>query len=527
MPHDRRADVPDLLQQHGGLNPASVRAVSRMTGVPAAEVYGVGSFFHLLNEPDVRLRVCVGLSCRMQGADDVLKAACDAGIETRACSCLAACDLPVAVLRDRKMMHGVVPAAIEKARGDAAAIVAPVSLPGRIGPVDGDEESFGIGLHLPEQPAGEMFAMAQSLGANAVMDEVESSGLQGRGGAGFPAYFKWRAVAKAADPVHYMVLNADEGEPGTFKDREVLLRRPDLVIEGLAIAAWTVGAKDVYCYLRGEFDGPRIALEAAIAKAGDAYGDINFHLHDGQGAYICGEETALLEALEGKQGKPRNKPPYPTDKGLWQKPTLVHNVETIACVPGIVRRGGAWFKALGRTGAGTKLYALSGHVAMPGTYELPLGASLDELVAHAGGYIGELKAFCPGGASSGFLPASERTRPLDFKSLRDLGTFLGSAGVVVLNESVDMAWAARELLAFFEAESCGQCAPCRIGTKMLRVRADTWLEARGAGTKTDALELVDDVAWEMLEGSICGLGHAAAAPLTSAMRYFPDEFDRS
>ncbi len=524
MVHDRRADVPHLLQEHGGLHPDAVRAVSRATGVAQAEVYGVGSFFHLLNEPGVQLRVCTGLSCRLRGADEVIEKAIAAGIQTRACSCLAACDLPVAVLRGRTMLHGVDGHAMDSAGTDVNGIAAPAVVPGHIGPTDRGEEDFGIGLHLPQQPAGAMLARAQTMGPAAIIDEIKTSGLQGRGGAGFPAFFKWRAVNGNDSSVKYVVLNADEGEPGTFKDREVLLRRPDLVLEGLAIAAWTVGAQDIYCYLRGEFDGPKAALQAAIAKAGDAYGDLTFHLHDGQGAYICGEETALIEALEGKQGKPRNKPPYPTDKGLWQKPTLVHNVETIACVPGIIRSGGQWFADLGRTGPGSKLYALSGHVAQPGTYELPLGVSLDELVAHAGGYIGELKAFCPGGASAGFLPAHERTRPLDFKALREVDTFLGSAGVVVLNESVDMAWAARELLAFFEAETCGQCAPCRIGTRMLRVKADQWLTARGGGGENDALGLVDDIAWEMFEGSICGLGHAAAAPLTSAMKYFPEEF---
>jgi NADH:ubiquinone oxidoreductase subunit F (NADH-binding) len=241
-------------------------------------------------------------------------------------------------------------------------------------------------------------------------------------------------------------------------------------------------------------------------------------MHAGQGAYICGEETAMLEALEGKRGMPRLKPPFPVEIGLWGKPTLIHNVETIACIPGIVLQGGTWFKDLGRTEAGSKLYCISGHVQNPGTYELPLGVSLDELVEAAGGYVGTLKAFSPGGASSGFLPASERGRALDFKGLGAIGSMLGSAGVVVLNDTINMRWAAEEQLRFFEEESCGQCAPCRIGTYYLHAAV------KGGEQKSLGLTHVADVAWQMNEGSICGLGQAAALPLTSALQYFPEDF---
>ena len=340
-------------------------------------------------------------------------------------------------------------------------------------------------------------------------------------GAGFPAHIKWRGVRGQAEQVRYVVLNADEGEPGTFKDREVMLRRPDRVIEGLAIAAHTVGAQDVYLYLRGEFEVPWKAIERAIETLSDAFDGIRFHMHAGQGAYICGEETALIEALEGKRGMPRLKPPFPVEKGLWQKPTLVHNVETIACLPAILARGGPWFENLGRTEPGTKLYCVSGHVARPGTYELPLGVSLDELVEAAGGYVGNLKAFSPGGASSGFLPASERTRPLAFKSLGEAGSMLGSAGVVVLNDTVDMRTAVLDELRFFEDESCGQCAPCRIGTYYLRESLARHMSGTG---DADHLAHVADAAWQMNEGSICGLGQAAPLPLTSALQHFPEDF---
>ena len=401
---------------------------------------------------------------------------------------------------------------------------------GCVGPDVADDQ---LAMNLLGDPdyRGAASARATELGPDAVIEQIDESGLQGRGGAGFPAAFKWRSVRQQTEATRYVVLNADEGEPGTFKDREVMVRRPDLVVEGLAIAARVVGATEVYCYLRGEFGTPWRALQSAIDRfeSTTVLDGIGFHLHAGHGAYICGEETALIEALEGKRGMPRLKPPYPTEVGLWSKPTLMHNVETIACIPAIVERGGKWFHGLGRTGAGSKLYCVSGHVNQPGTYELPLGVSLDELVEAAGGYEGELLAFSPGGASSGFLPASERGLPLDFKSLPKVGSMLGSAGVVVLNDSIDVVWAVREQLRFFEAESCGQCAPCRIGTRFQRQSVDRYLESRGVGHggHSESLGQVAEVAWQMNEGSICGLGQAASLPLTTVIQHFPEAFSKN
>ncbi len=240
---------------------------------------------------------------------------------------------------------------------------------------------------------------------------------------------------------------------------------------------------------------------------------------DGHGAYICGEETALLEALEGKRGMPRMKPPFPVEKGFRDKPTLIQNVESIACVPAILNRGGEWFANAGRTQPGSKLYCLSGHVARPGVYEAPMGVSMRELLELAGGATGELKAFSPGGASSGFLPAEKIDVAMDFKALAEEGSMLGSAGVVVLDSTVDMVDAALSQAVFFEDESCGQCAPCRIGTQILRQALERY-RTEGA----EALSYVADVAWGMREASICGLGQAAALPLESAMKYFPREF---
>jgi NADH:ubiquinone oxidoreductase subunit F (NADH-binding) len=529
-PEDR-ARVPEEILARGGLQPGVAREVARETGVPEAEVYGVGSFFHLLAEPEAKVRICQGLSCQMKGAAELLEAAKAAGLPAAGCQCLAACDKPVAVLRDRRVLPAVTQAELEAADGDYHAIHA-AGAPddtwaGHVGPADADPDTLAMNLLGGHDYSGAAFQAAAAMGPDALITALEESGLQGRGGAGFPAHIKWRGVAGQAEKTRYVILNADEGEPGTFKDREVLLHRPDLVIEGLAIAAHAVGASEVYLYLRGEWEIPWEQVASAIARfeEADAFPGIHFHMHAGHGAYICGEETALIEALEGRRGMPRLKPPFPTEKGLWGKPTLVHNVETIACVPGIVRRGGAWFKGLGRTAPGTKLYCISGHVARPGTYELPLGVSLDELVAAAGGYVGTLKAFSPGGASSGFLPAEKSDVPLDFKALGELGSMLGSAGVVVLNDTVDIAWAVRQQLTFFEAESCGQCAPCRIGTRFQRESMDRHLDATSAPVAAEALAHVAEVAWQMNEGSICGLGQAASLPLTTALKWFPEAFD--
>ena len=254
-------------------------------------------------------------------------------------------------------------------------------------------------------------------------------------------------------------------------------------------------------------------------ERGDLDEAVDWHFVDGHGAYICGEETALLEALEGKRGMPRTKPPYPVEVGFRGKPTLIQNVESIACVPAILNRGGEWFREAGRTEPGSKLYCLSGHVSRPGVYEAPMGTPLSELLELAGGVEGELKAFSPGGASSGFLPARMADIAMDFASLRDAGSMLGSAGVVVLNDTSDMVEAALDQAVFFEDESCGQCSPCRVGTQLVRQA----LERYRSGDD-DALAFVQEVAWGMREASICGLGQAASLPLTSAMRYFPEEF---
>ncbi|MFO7565696.1 MAG: NADH-ubiquinone oxidoreductase-F iron-sulfur binding region domain-containing protein [Enhygromyxa sp.] len=498
----QRSRIIELLEEHGGMQPGVARQVARETGVPEADIYGVASFYTLLARPGERTRVCQGLSCMMAGADRRMQELRASGVEVEPVSCLGQCDRAPAALDERLEL-------VAGPRGD-------------VSPAKPDELAIDLGSE--DDPSYSALALACERGPEWVIEELKAGGLQGRGGAGFPAHFKWAAVRGQSEQTRYVVVNADEAEPATFKDREVMLRRPHRMLEGMAIAAWCVGATVAYIYVRGEFKDCRRSLDAAIEAAKprlqELIGELEIRIVEGHGAYICGEETALLEAIEGRRGMPRLKPPYPTESGLWGKPTLMNNVETLACVPAILLRGGEWFRKLGRTEPGSKLYCVSGHVQRPGVYELPLGVSLDELVAAAGGYLGTPKAFSPGGASSGFLPMSERGTPLDFGGLAKLGSMLGSAGVVVLDESVNMAEAARWQQVFFEDESCGQCAPCRIGCRVQRQAVDGWIK----DSSPAGLAHVEEVAWEMNEGSICGLGMVASLPLQSAMKYFPEEF---
>jgi NADH:ubiquinone oxidoreductase subunit F (NADH-binding) len=500
LPKDaRREEVLERLEEKGGLRPGVAREVHRETGVPEADVYGVGTFYHLLSQPDAGVAVCQGLSCKLAGSDRLMAELSASNTQATYTSCLGRCD--------------VAPASWKRGE-DTRAMDTSLSA---------SHQNLAIDLAASDSAEYKALGLVSSRGADWALDELEASGITGRGGAGFPAHIKWRAVRGQAETARYVVLNADEGEPGTFKDREIMLRRPHLVIEGLAIAAACLEARDVYIYVRGEFGQFKTVLQQALAEAQDSGqmdARVSWRFVDGHGAYICGEETALLEALEGKRGMPRMKPPFPVEFGFRGKPTLIQNVETIACVPAILDRGGPWFRGIGRTEPGTKLYCLSGHVRRPGVYEAPMGTTLAELLETAGGVAGTLKAFSPGGASSGFLPADRSDISMDFKSLQEAGSMLGSAGIVVLNDTVDMVEAALIQAVFFEDESCGQCSPCRIGTQIVRQT----LESYQASRDTSSLTYLHEVAWGMTEASICGLGQAAALPLTSAMKYFPEEF---
>jgi len=368
-----------------------------------------------------------------------------------------------------------------------------------------------------------------------VVEEVKASGLRGRGGAGFPTGLKWSFMPKGPGP-KYLILNADESEPGTFKDRLLLERDPHLVLEGFLIGCYAVGCNQGFVYLRGEFVEAyrmlRRAVEEARAKGyvgknilGSGY-DCEITIYRGAGAYICGEETALLESLEGKRGHPRLKPPFPAQVGLYGRPTTVNNVETMANVPLIIERGGAWYTGIGREkNTGPKLYCLSGHVQKPGVYEFPLGIPLKELVYdHAGGMLRPehpLKAVIPGGSSVPILRSDQCDVLMDFDSLAAAGTLLGSAGVIVMDDTVCMVDALLNLARFYAHESCGQCTPCREGTGWY-VQILERLE-RGEGKLSD-LDLLVDLSDRIQGNTICPLGDAVAMPVRSYVTAFRDEF---
>jgi NADH-quinone oxidoreductase subunit F len=379
---------------------------------------------------------------------------------------------------------------------------------------------------------------ALSMTPEAVTQEVIASELRGRGGAGFPTGRKWTFVPKDHPGPRYLICNADESEPGTFKDRELIEHDPHMVVEGIAIAAFAIKANTAYVYIRGEFVRWAKLLETAIEEArgrgllgANACGsghDIDIWVHRGAGAYICGEETALIESIEGKRGFPRLKPPFPAVVGVFGKPTVVNNVETLACVPHIITRGAAWFASIGRPrNTGPKLYCVSGHVAKPGVYELPIGVTFREIIeTHCGGMRkgSTLKAFFPGGSSAPIMTAAEIDVRADFDACAEAGTMLGSGGVIVLDQSVDIVATAANLAHFYAHESCGQCTPCREGSDWAMDILDRMVAGHGRSGDPDTLLRICRFASQGM--TICPLGDAFALPISSMVKKFREEFDR-
>ena len=380
-------------------------------------------------------------------------------------------------------------------------------------------------------------AALRSMTPDRIVDEVKKSGLRGRGGAGFPTGLKWSFMPKDSAKPKYLICNADESEPGTFKDRVLLEKDPHLVLEGCLLSAFAMGARAAYVYIRGEYVHAFRVLERAIEEAyakgyagrnilGSGW-DCDLVVHAGAGAYICGEETSLMSSLEGNRGYPRLKPPFPAQAGLWGCPTTINNVETLANVPFIVERGADWFLTLGKPpkNTGPKLYALSGHVKRPGVYEAPMGLPLRELIHDLGGGMlrddRPLKAVIPGGSSVPVLTADECDVDMDFDSLAAKGSMLGSAAVIVMDSSTCMVKAIERLAHFYAHESCGQCTPCREGCGWME-RILSRIE-RGAGRQED-MDLLLDVSSNILGNTICPLGDAAAMPVASFVTKFRSEF---
>jgi NADH-quinone oxidoreductase subunit F len=375
---------------------------------------------------------------------------------------------------------------------------------------------------------------ALAMTPDAVIQEVKASGLRGRGGAGFPTGAKWSFMPKDA-PVKYLAVNTDEGEPGTFKDRLVVERDPHSILEGVIIAAYAVGARRAFVYIRGEFF---LGVKRWIKAIADAYQygflgknilgsgfDLDVSVHRGAGAYICGEETAMIESLEGKRGQPRIKPPYPAQAGLWGKPTLVQNVETLANIPIIINRGAAWYSAIGtEQSKGPKIFCISGHVNRPGNYELPLGVTLRELIyEHAGGVRQNraIKAIIPGGASTPLLTPDRLDTPMAFETLQAAGSALGTGAVIVMDETTDMLEVTRRTVSFFAHESCGGCTLCRVGGRRLVDVLDRM--SAGDGQASD-LERLEYLAHGISGPTFCPMGTGMCEPVLSALNLFRDEF---
>jgi len=368
-----------------------------------------------------------------------------------------------------------------------------------------------------------------------IIEQVKISALRGRGGAGFPTGLKWSFMPRNSEGQKYIVCNSDEGEPGTCKDRDILRYNPHQLIEGMAIAGYTIGASKGYNYIRGEFWEPQERFQAAIeeARAAGLLGknimgsgiDFDVDLHLGAGAYICGEETALLESIEGKKGQPRFKPPFPASYGLYGRPTTINNTETLASIPMILKNGGQWFLELGKpNNGGSKIFSVSGHVNKPGNYEVNMGTPFAELLEMAGGVLDgrKLKAVIPGGSSTPVVPADVMMQTdMDYDSIGKAGSMLGAGSVIVLDETTCMVKALARLSHFYYEESCGQCTPCREGTGWLS-RVVHRIE-HGQGRQED-LDMLDDVANKIMGRTICALGDAAAMPVASFIKHFRDEF---
>ena len=516
---DQLIEYLHLIQDaYGSLSAAHLQALANEMRLAMAEVYEVASFyahFDIVLDGEtppapVTVRVCDSLTCANAGGDELLESLpgkLGADVRVVRAPCMGRCDTaPVAEVGHRHVDNA-----------DADSIAATVQGGNRHPDVP---DHVRCDAYIKEGGYTLLRNCLEGLrSADDVIAAMEDSGLRGLGGAGFPAGQKWRFVREETGP-RLLAVNADEGEPGTFKDRYYLERDPHRFLEGMLVAAWAVEAEAIYIYLRDEYPAVREILLEAIGdlEREGLNGDCTIHLRRGAGAYICGEESAMLESIEGKRGLPRHKPPYPSQVGLFGQPTLIHNVETLYWVRDIIERGPAWFFGEGRNGRqGRRSFSVSGRVKEPGVKLAPAGITMQELIdEYCGGMADghEFKAYLPGGASGGILPAGMADIPLDFGTLEEHGCFIGSAAVIVLSDKDNVKEAALNVMRFFEDESCGQCTPCRVGTEKavtLMSEAD-WDES-----------LLGELSATMASASICGLGQAAPNPLLCLLKYFPEE----
>jgi NADH:ubiquinone oxidoreductase subunit F (NADH-binding)/NADH:ubiquinone oxidoreductase subunit E len=542
--------------EYGYLPADQLKALSKSAEIPLFQIHGVADFyphFHLSPPPKVSARVCSDMSCHLRGAGplrDTLRARFE-GMSARdvvvgEVSCLGQCDGAPAISINDHIYRNANAA-------QAEALVLTALGGGTLPEMPAEPRLMGIAAdpyydpqyddpHYtdPRHGAGRHYGAIRKLietrDFEGVIAQLKASGLPGLGGAGFPTGIKWEAVRNAPGPDKYVVCNADESEPGTIKDRFILQHLPHLVIEGMMVAGLVTGAQRGILYIRHEYAAQEKVLEEEIHRArqegligADVLGSgLTFELEIfvSPGGYICGEETALMEAIEGKRAEPRNKPPFPVTHGVWNKPTALNNVETFANVPQILVNGVDWYKAQGQNGAaGLKFVGVSGDVRKPGIFIIPMGLPMSEVIFDLAGGISDgrrLKAFAPSGPSSGYLPASMVDVRLDFKSLASIGSMLGSGAIVVCAEGTCMLDMALNACTFFRNESCGKCVPCRMGSQKMVDILTAW--SHGKGTPAD-LKLVDELSEAMKLTSICGLGQFAHSPITSVLKHFREEIE--
>jgi formate dehydrogenase beta subunit len=517
-PRDRQLLIEHLhrIQDHyGQISAAHLAALAEEMRLAYSEVYETATFyahFDVVKEgaakiPALTVRVCDSLTCAMFGGEKLLadlRSELGPGVRVVRAPCVGLCDHAPAAEVGHNFLKCATVESVKSAVGHGH------THPHVPDYIDYDAYRVGGGYKTLER------LRSGALSIDDVLKVLDDGALKGLGGAGFPTGRKWRSVRGEPGP-RLMAVNADEGEPGTFKDLYYLNSDPHRFLEGMLIGAHVVEAPDIYIYVRDEYPSSRQILANEIAKLPP--GGPRIHLRRGAGAYICGEESSLMESIEGKRGLPRHKPPFPFQVGLFGRPTLINNVETLFWIRDLIERGAAWWKSQGRNGRfGLRSYSVSGRVKDPGVKLAPAGVTVQELIDEfCGGMLPGHKftAYLPGGASGGILPASMNDIPLDFGTLEKYGCFIGSAAVVILSSQDDVRAAALNLMRFFEDESCGQCTPCRVGTEKARL-----LMERGSWNTA----LLGELSQCMRDASICGLGQAASNPVTSVIRYFPELF---
>ncbi len=534
-------DLRAIQDRYGYLPGAQLEALSERTKIPLYHIHGVADFyphFHLAPPPKVRMRVCADMSCHLRGADALrtglkqrFQGMQESDLSIGDVSCLGQCDGAPAISVNDHIYRGV---SAPQAEALVLTALGGTGLPHL--PADGRVTGLASDPYGGSEHYGALRTIIATRDWDGTIAKLKASGLPGLGGAGFLTGLKWELVRKEKSPEKYVVCNADESEPGTIKDRFIMQHLPNLVIEGMIIAGLVTGAQKGFLYIRHEYEAQEHILREEIERcyAEGILGprilgsNLSFELEVfvSPGGYICGEESALIEAIEGKRAEPRNKPPFPVTNGVFNKPTALNNVETFVNVPQILTRGVDWYKAQGQGGAaGLKFVGVSGDVRNPGIFEIPMGLPMSEVIFNLAGGIVDgkaLKAFAPSGPSSGYLPASKVDVRLDFKSLQAAGSMLGSGAIVVCAEGRCMLDMALNAVKFFRNESCGKCVPCRMGSQKMVDILTGWTQGRGSAAD---LELIAELTDALKLTSICGLGQFAHSPLSSVLLHFRDEIE--